>query len=256
MDTSQVMKMDTRRSQACAQGMRLTSTPYYSRVRLNAVQDGDDYTVAAGTEVLGFGYAKGQPMTAGGFASTFIATPADTNLTAAGQTISGQRVHIHGLELQIEPCSSARLAKSLIPELSVQLSLNGGQTAILLGIPTMWPAGGGLHGGAEDLTALPNLNAEVQLTGFFQNGVEGVQNYGAFPEGLIWEPGGNIDSNLNIIMRAERSVTVTSVSRAEDNAITNATGVEAFTQPDDGDVFVDFTIVLIATVTSARSGFM
>lgn len=237
----------------------VVTIPYYSKVRLNAAQSGSGpftYAISAGTVVRAFGYAKLQNMDAAGRVGV-PATNADTNLQSASRTIGGQRVTVTGLALQLLPNSDGGLAEKLWCETSVKLELNGGETSVQLGKPAMWPGGGGLTGIATDKLGTPALDENRRFLPFPSNGLPGIKNVTRFPEGLIWEPQGSIDSDLNVLLTVERAISLVVDDRAASNLAANvASGVAAYAAPDDGAVFADIMVVLHGIVTSKRSNFM
>lgn len=242
---------------ALAGQRRVTSNPYYSKVRFGTALTGgggvaSTYTIASGTELRAFGYAIGQDMAPAGRSGT-TGTIADTNLQAAGRTIGGQRFHIKGMSIEVLPNSlSGELIAALFPETSVRLSLNGSEQQILLGLMHMWPAGGGLSGAQQSNTGAQALGGGRPVYWFPNNGLPGVQNYGRMPEQLIWKEEGKVDSNLAVLLRNERAVAFT--TQLADEAA--AAGVRGYANPAAAAVFVELFVSLCGAVESKRSSLM
>jgi len=239
----------------CKTQVAVVSVPYYSQVRFATALTGGGaavavYTIAAGTELQAYGYGRGQDMAPAGRAGV-IATPADTNLQTAGETIGGQRVHLKGLQIELMSNSFApEVTALLFPEVSVRLSLDGGSTNLDLGLMHFWPSAGGLHGAQQS-----NVGAQAipggRPTWFYQsNGIPGVLNYGRMPEGLVWMEKGKPDSNLRVLLRAERAVAFT--TQLADEAA--AAGIRGFANPAAAAVFVQLCVSTGgALVSSGRS---
>ena len=239
----------------CGTQVAGVSVPYYSQGRFGtALTNGgvaaSTYTIAAGTELQFFGYGRGQDMTPAGRAGV-VATPADTNLQSAGETIGGQRVHLKGLQIELMSSTfAAEMAALLFPEASVRLSLDGGSTNLDLGLMHMWPSAGGLHGAMQSNIGAQPLGGGRPIVWFPSNGIPGVLNYGRMPEGLTWMEKGKPDSNLRVLIRAERAVAFT--TQLADEAA--AAGVRGYTNPAAAAVFVQLCVATGgALVTSGRS---
>lgn len=194
----------------------MTSFPYHSTVvfRSQAVLSGGvpTYPFPLGVERKAFGYASGQEFTTAG-ADTAIdgrATDAETNLTKANETISGESVEISGLAVQVLPgftdgtrFPNPRLLAQIATNVHMDLSVNGGSNSYKLGTVGMVPGAGGLIGGGNDY-----LNPQPQQFGFFQNGWQVRSNFYRLPEGLIWRPSGEADSQLQVIFTTKRAFTL------------------------------------------------
>jgi hypothetical protein len=251
------MNLQQRQASACASGARVTSNPYFSKVRITATRSGAGpyvHTVSAGALVRAFGYGQGQDMGPGGRTGT-NATKADTNILSPGQTISGQSVNVEAMAIAALSNSNPKLLQQLMPELVVELSMNGGETQLNLGNPILWPCSGGLFGSGQDDANTQQLGGVSNPVAFFSNGLPGHDNAGRFPEGLVWTPDGGVDSNLNINLTCTRAVAITEpATQSADNDVASvATGVPAFTEAADGAVFCDFLVVLYGPVVSIRS---
>jgi len=240
---------------------RLTSYPYYSKVRFRALRTGDGpytYPVAAGTTVRAFGYAVGEQKTSAGFlAPEGDATIADTNLTNRSQTTAGQSVLIRGVAIQAEPGAmtrsdpsnpfdlrpqSAKFLAALFESLSVEMSLNGDENRFRLGSLGNIPGGSGLSGGAGSPDGIPALQAPPAAVPFGTNGWGTRANYYQLPEGLLWKPQGNPDANLNIIFTVSRAITLNSGD--PDNQLSNVTAANAAETEASGVAAYNFPTVL------------
>lgn len=231
-----------------------TWNTYFSRVRCQFVVTGAGpyvYTLAQGTELKAFSYQIGQDMGGVGMPGT-IATKADTNLIQAGQTVSGEQLLVFGLSLYVEPTSDAALAKFLFPTLSVTLGLNGQSTIFPLGNPGFIPGGGGLSGIGDSYVQVPSFaEGYTSRSGAIVNGVPGVQNFLPFPQPFVWNPAGQNDSNLSLVLRAERPATFTTATADR----VAAAGIAAWTHPAGTAVgtYVEFLVRLWSRQISPRS---
>ena len=233
---------------------RVTSfTPYFSRVTFQTVRTGSSgagytYTIPAGTVVRAFGYGLGGDMSAGGNTGV-IATNCDTNITNPQRTIGGVAVAVSGISLQVLPDTiDYGLVGQLWPRCSVRLSLNGGEQSLVLGTPTMLPGASGLYGSGSFATGVQALPGGRPLFGFVSNGLPGMDNQTAIPEGFIWMPEGEADSNLTINIVCERDAAITS---GPDVAATS--GVAAYTNPTAAQMFVNIQVRLHGAVIGPRS---
>ena len=229
---------------------------YYSRVRCQSTVTtgaaGYTYTFAGGTELRAFSYAIGQAMDGVGFPSSTIATPADTNLIKASETISGENVAIYGLSLLLDADSDAGLAQVLVPNLSVTISMNGDQNSYRLGNAQVVPGGGGLYGFGESRVEVPALNQSVtNISGALANGMPHSDDFYPFPQPIAWTSAGKADSTFIVKLRIERTVsfTTTELDRAA------ASGVAAWTHPEGTarGTYVGFTVHLFSQQVSPRS---
>lgn len=233
---------------------RVTTNPYYSKWRFVTALTGgggaaSTYTIAAGTELRAFGYGIGGDMGPAGRTGV-LATFADTNLQSGGRTIGGQQVHCKGLAITLLSTTfSAELLALLWPETSVRLSLNGGETNILLGLPHMYPGAGGISGQQTSNISAQPIPGGRPAYNFAQNGLPGIYNCGKLPEGFVWRQEGCSDSNLNVLLRNERAVVF--VTQLADEAA--AAGIRGFANPAAAAVFVEGMVQLVGTVTSKRS---
>lgn len=229
---------------------------YYSRVRAQASvttgPTGYTYTFASGTELRAFGYAIGQSMDGVGFPAATIATPADTNLIKASETISGENVIIYGMSLLLDADSDAGLAQVLVPNLSVTISMNGDQNSYRLGNAQVVPGGGGLYGFGESRVEVPTLNSSLSnISGALANGLPHSDDFYPFPQPISWTSAGRADSTFIVKLRVEREVNFTTASL--DRAA--GAGVAAWTHPSPPDrgTFVGFTVHLFSQQISPRS---
>jgi hypothetical protein len=223
---------------------------YYSKVRFNTTLASLTYTVAQGQTVTAFGYGIGQDMAAGGRAGN-PATPADTNITAANQTISGESVLIRGIGLLLMSGSDAHLAKQSDGQISVIASLNGGNPTYKLGIPTMLPGPGGFYGRSEAASVGPSpaevVNGNI---GALSNGLPSASNYFPFEEPIIWRSAGKPDSAFNVQLRAEyafsTNVNYAIASRAAIAAVASSfVGVNVYNAPSAAATYLEFMVELV-----------
>lgn len=224
---------------------------YYSRVRIAATSlAANTYTCASGAEVTAFGYNRNQDMAAAGLPGV-VSTPADTNLTAANQTISGEAVEIHGIGLIVLGQSDANFLKQGDQCISVKLKTNG-TTDYLLGIPSMVPSPGGLFGNSEAASVVPSLPDQVSRNiGIMGNGVPKIDNYFQLAEPMMWVAAGKGDSSLNVILKVERAFST--IAAYGGPARTAGTGIAPYTPPTFANVFIDYMVVLIGRTVNPLS---
>lgn len=197
-----------RRFQRPNQSLIVKGLPYYSHGRFTAVKAGAGpftFTIAAGTLIRLFGFAKGDDMAPAGRAGVF-ATEADTNLQTKSQTIDGEQVEIMGVALQITGQSDAALAQNLLRDLSVKVSLNGGDRAQLLGNAEMIPGANGFFAGPGS----PATTAAPLAT--ISNGWPSINNMYPVYGSLIWKPSGATDSSLVVLINCERANVLTTAN--------------------------------------------
>ncbi len=267
---------------------RMTSWPYYSRVKFFAERVGAapgpySYVIPRGTEITAFSYAVDDPMVPAGYTQNDgNATSADTNLTNRRQTTGGQSVLIHGIGIQPLPSFlhvptgaaagippnvrkvDASLLSALFEAVSVNLKLNGGENGFRLGSLGQIPGAGGLCGGSVDVSGNAGLAGEDKNLAFANNGQPNRGNWFRVPEGLVWRQQGNSDANLDVRFRVERAITIFSGGSAEaqaigggldaaaDNAPANvATGQNANAYPSE--IGVELLVHLLGKVKGPRS---
>jgi len=231
----------------------VTNWPYWSRVRFNTVLTGGGaapsvYTIPAGTEVTAFAYSQKQDMAAGGRPGV-AATLADTNLQSAGETIGGQDLYIRRIGMMLNSTSEPELLMIGSPEISVRVSLDGGQTTFNMGTLCMLPGGGGLFGAGESLVAAQPLPGGRPAVGALNNGWPLERNQAGIPETLCWKRKGLPDSNLAIILKAERAIVYTTQLP---NEVAGA-GIRGYVNPPAANVFADITVQVKAQIRSQRS---
>ena len=228
--------------------------PYWSRVRFPTVLTGGTgapsvYTVAAGTEVTAFGYAIKNDMAAGGRPGV-QALLCDTNIQSPGETLGGQDLFIKRVGVVINTNSEIALLKQGAPELSVRLSLDGGSSVFNLAPSIVAvPGGYGLSGQQSSAIEAQPIPGGRPVDGSVSNGWPVGRNQMGIPETLLWTSKGKPDSNLNIIIRAERAFSFT--TQLADEAA--ATGIRGYTNPPASAVFLDFTVFVQAQTRSQRS---
>ena len=233
--------------------------PYWSTVRLLSSR-------AAGPPVVltidttprkAFQYCIGQDATVGGFSST-IATPAETNLLRAGETLDGATVWIWGLAAELCTNAEPLIAAQAWRDSVVDLSLNGTQS-IRLGTLAMFPAAGGLYGAGRSFVAEPALaqsggvdGGQGATVGYLANGNPMAGNFMRFPQPFKWNgTGKGADASLSVIVTPQRTMTFTcAVARAA------AAGVAAYTPPaaaGNAGTFIDIRFRLVAVAIGDRS---
>lgn len=231
---------------------RVTSYPYYSKVRFHADRAGADpgpwtYTIPVNTTVRAFSYAfdTGTAVTAG-FPAGMVASQAETNLTQPGETISGENVQIKGIAAQLvhaviddavsnELFTDMRLVAQLNECVSCELSLNGGQNAFQLGILPMIPSAGGMIGAGEDTLGTQAVPGGRPTFHFAQNGWPVTSNAAWLPEGLIWRSSGREDGLLNIRLVTRREIVLYSGGLVDNQAANEPpspdTGIRGYEYP-------------------------
>lgn len=243
--------------------------PYFSSVQLRAVVTGSDpntiYTIPT-TPVVAFNYQLGQVLDGAGFLPGTIATKAETNILAAGQTRNNAEVVIWGLALEYGPRSDPQLLKLVLQECNVDMSLNG-QNTNQLGRLSRFPGAGGMFGSAVSKLAAPPIQSSLDAPqGAVVSGNPQAGNYYKLPNPIFWNSigGGNKDSSLSITVTPQRAI-VFNQARANRAAITQiatVAGQEAWTTPVAGSAqglttgegtFVDLTWHLICVEISRRS---
>jgi hypothetical protein len=219
---------------------RVTSWPYYSRVKFIATRAGGGpytYVMQLPNEgIRAFSYGLRQPRTSAGFTlADGNATPVDTNLTNAYETIGGQIVAVRGLALQWVPSGNQlnegqqggvprermldyRFTAALNSVVSVEIGLNGDENTYKLGTIPMVPGAGGLFGGGEDISGLAALDAPKNNP-YPNNGWPTRSNFFHVPEGLTWRQQGKADAQLNVIFRQQRPLTLYSGGSVENNPL-------------------------------------
>lgn len=214
---------------------------YFSRVRFTTTVSATPfvYTIAPQT-VNAFNYGVGGSAVTAGL--PLNATPADTSLQNAGQTINSEFVLVRGVSIFLEGESDPILAKYLSPVTSVTVKV--GPVNYQLGTPDMSPGWGGLTGMSES-NIVPsnttNTNATyAQHFGGFSNGVPMAGNTVSLPRAILWmPPGAGNAANLTIQLQSWASVTQLSNEVSGDIA-----GPPAWTHPAAASVYVDYLVAL------------
>ncbi len=119
-----------------------------------------DFTLAK-KKVIAFSYGVQDDAGAAGFPKDFIATEAETNLIAKGDT-GGATVEISGISLYLGETSDARLTKLIWANTFVDITLDGSNRYTLLGRMGRIPSSGGLYGTGDSLITTPPLGAETR----------------------------------------------------------------------------------------------
>lgn len=254
------------------------SFPYHSTIKFPFSKAGEaggpyTYTLGAGFEARAFSYGQRQTMASAGFPSALaLATPADTNLAEANQTVGAESVLITGIALQVlhgaihpdsanadhmagEYFADARALAALEPHVSVRVGLNGDKQVHELGTLGMLPGAGGLTGAGIDALQMPQIEGSSPQFHFHANGWPIRSNYYKLPEGLIWQSKGNADSMLNVIFRLEREVILYSGGDPENNAIgvdeAAAAGIRGYAFPEEIQVLLK--VILVGEKVGPRS---
>jgi hypothetical protein len=263
---------------------RITSWPYYSRVKFYADKDVEPpgpftYNLAAGVTVRAFAYAVGdQKLVAGYTNADGNATIADTNLSARNQTIGGQNVIVHGIACQLLP-SAMHLSEgdspphrirpvdyqffaALCNSVAVEATLNGDENVYRLGTMQMIPGAGGVVGGAPDLVGMRGLAGDQESQPYAANGWQTRSNFFRLPEGLIWRSQSNADSMFNVRFTTTRPIRLFSGGSPENNAngtdtaASNdpqvvATGTQGYAYPSE--LAIEMAVILIGEVIGPRT---
>lgn len=263
---------------------RVTSWPYYSRVKFTAVSTDEApgpyvYNVAQGVQVRAFAYAVGQQKTVAGYtAADGNATIADTNLTQANQTTGGQNVMIHGIALQLLPAAMHLAEGESVPHIvrpvdyefysalmnavAVEATLNGDENVFRLGTVPMVPGAGGQVGGSPDLVGLNGLAGDQESLPWGANGWQTRSNFFRLPSGLTWRNQSNADSMFNLRFTVTRAIRLFSGGSPEqaalgvdvtaDNAFDSvATGTQGKVYPRE--LAIELQAILVGEVIGART---
>lgn len=258
LDPCQGQSLDTFENQK-----RLTSYPYYSKIKFVADRVGDapgpfTYLLNAGTVVRAFSYAVGDNRQIAGYtAADGVATFADTNMTARNQTTGGQNLVIHGIAVQPLPVAfhiadggSApaqiinadwKFLAALWNAVSVHLALNGDENNFRLGIPGMIPGAGGLTGSTPSLLENQRIAGMPREFGYPTNAFPAKSSYFKLNEGLIWRNQSNADSMLNLVFTVRRAIQLYSGGSLENGALgVNSAYANAFDSEATGEPGYNF----------------
>lgn len=240
-------------------GRYSTWNTYFSTINFPfAVAGTFTYTVSAGTSYKAFSYGIGQDMAIVGFPTSTPATNADTNLQKANETQSGEMVRIYGISLLPTSDSDAFLTKIIWPNLSVSLVMNGSQIQ-RLGTPEFIPGAGGLTGFGDSYVQAPSqLESFSRSSGALTNGLAQVSNFKPFPEPIVWNPSGQMDSTLNIAVTCERNTIATTLlaaDRAAQAAGANTSGAAPWVHPTGTAIgtYVKIKVLIHSRQDGARS---
>jgi hypothetical protein len=197
-------------------------------------------TWTGGTELKPFSYKIGDPLVSAGFPAAFgpgaLATPADTNLVKASETLGGEQLKVHGVSLMPSLTTDTGAWSFLNDSMSVSLTWDGDQRKQRLGRPFMIPASGGNYG-------FPTSIVTPFAMGSWSNGVPDIMNFYPFPEPVLWTSSGQTDSNFNLLLRLERTVAITAPT-ASTSPVTSGIDVGAY---------VDYMARLHTSQTADRS---
>jgi hypothetical protein len=224
---------------------------YYSIVRFQAVVS----VVGAVTtltfqqqELRPFSYRINDVLTLAGFDPTFgAATECETNLVKAGETIGGEQLEVDGISLMPSSVTDIGLWKQLIANIAVVIAMDGDAHRYRLGRVDMIPGSGGTFGSGFTATAVPDLSQSIKSDSSFSNGWPVVDNFYPFPQPLIWSPGGETDSNFNVVLRLVRQQVVVETARVA------AAGIAAFTPPTAAGQFGSFIDIMCRLHSEQRA---
>jgi hypothetical protein len=111
----------------------------------------------------------------------------------------------------------------------------------------MIPGSGGTFGSGFTATAVPDLSQSIKSDSSFSNGWPVVDNFYPFPQPLIWSPGGETDSNFNVVLRLVRQQVVVETARVA------AAGIAAFTPPTAAGQFGSFIDIMCRLHSEQRA---
>lgn len=228
---------------------------YYSVVRFQAEVD----VVGAVTtltfpvqELRPFSYRINDVLTSAGFDASFgNATDCETNLVKAGETVGGEQLYIDGISCMPSSQTDIGLWLLLAANISTKISMDGDAHQYRLGRLDMIPGSGGTFGAGPTVTEVPDLASSLSSQSSFNNGWPTIDNFYPFPQPMLWTPGGETDSNFNVVLKLVRQQVVVLTARAA-----SGTAVAAFTPPTDVGqfgTFVDVMVRLHSEQTAARS---
>jgi len=227
---------------------------YYSRIRFQADEYDDGMLVFNPGDRYAFSYqirqeVDGHP----GHAATY----ADTNLLEERSTNSGEQVKIVGMAIRPTPTTDALLMNAMDMFIQTSLRLDN-RELVWLGNPSDVP---GSSQNAKGPTWLqpPPLDATVPdlihptLKGWPTQG-----NYLPFGQPIIWNPGDQADSKLDVLFRLNETFRFQAApARVENNdPATAASGVTEWNPPEDlgkPGTFVDFFVKLYVKSIGPRS---
>jgi hypothetical protein len=244
---------------AQAGGVFVKTDMYYSRFRIpyTVTTAGSPVvstlSLAAGTKVLPFQYAKGDLPAVAGFPASFgQAKDCDTNLLSKGSTNNQELMLIQGVGVHISPETDPELARRTWPHLYVSFGFGGDENTYRMGPPGFWPGAGGLSGGGLSNLLMPNMGDTQQVVpGFTTNGQTHQDNYRKLQESVLWSPvSGGSDTNLTVSITAARAISFTATAR------TAGTGIAAVTPPaatDAAGTFVEGWVQLFGLQFAPRS---
>jgi len=226
--------------------------PYWSTIRFSATIDTvatpNTATVAA-TERRAFSYQVYGQAVGAGFASSYTATLADTNLLASTQTRDNADIWIWGLAAQFVGGDPA-LLRGIWRETACNIALNGTQQ-IPLGTLNMFPGAGGLYGTENSSAIIPDITesgfgvdgGQGGLVGAMSNGNPGAGNYFRLPQPFKWSALGSAGADSSLIISCTPTHPVV-INLAATRAA--GTGVAPFTQPTELHCDVQWHLICVA----------
>lgn len=240
---------------------RIDSEGRYSTVIFVAERTGDDpgpytYVIEKNDDVRAFSYGVGDvPTKAGWHKDWGPATWSDTNLLNKSSTRGGETMIIYGISCEILPggiyatgrepgskarafgksYTDARLVSQLVTNCSVALTVNGDQNFRRLGTLGNIPSAGGMFGAGVDHTAVQPLEGGRPTFHFMSIGRPAHDNMLRLPEGFVWQPQGNDDSMLELLVDPTREIVI--FSGGTEGEINNANegagaGVRGYAYPE------------------------
>jgi hypothetical protein len=221
---------------------------YFSRVRFTTTVSATPFVYTVGLQtVVAFNYGVGGSAVTAGL--PLNATPADTSLQNAGQTINSEYVLIRGVSIFLEAQSDPVLAKALSQVTAVTAAV--GPTKYQLGTPDMSPGWGGITGISESNIVNPNLYEQfAKGIGGMSNGAPIAGNTVRLPRAIVWMPPGagnaaNFTVSLQNFATVQQLSNEVSADRAAGAAGTTYNGApSAWTHPAATSVFVDYLVCL------------
>jgi len=231
-------------------GVNVQGFPYYTTIWVAPAITGSGpytYTLTAGGLWRGLSYGIGDPMTAGGFPSTYrTATNLETNLVMRGQT-NGEDFEVYGLSLCPSPDSDQYIVEQFLANAAVELGREADTKRQNLGPAYPIPGAGGLYGAGHTDHVEPPQNAAFTLRSSVTSGLPGSQNFLPIPQKINWVRGTGPDSTLGIVFTMQNTVTWTRAVRAAGTAIT------AWTPPTVAGSYGSYAKFLLRLHGTSRS---
>lgn len=237
------------------QQRKLSFAPYYSSVGAILGVAGGNFTIAAGTEWVAFGYQLGQDAGVAGLPAASLgsnATYVETNLQQSGRTIGGTAVQVRGIAMQPFPDADPTLVKAIFANAHARIIFNGGENSYELGPLNYLAGANGLYGWAPSPVAGVDFQGNARSIGVQTNGLPGVENHLNAREGFTWWDQG-ADSDMNLVIKFVRSIVIAqpaAIAAVAPNQA-NLTPVQAFVPPTTLKAI--FNIKLVGDIVGPRS---